>query len=82
MFEEVAKKLREVGSVDLADIFERYGLRGAEPRCPLGVPWPLQKKKKKSTSLYKKFNCTPPPQMMYIYPPPISVQFTPSPSML
>ena len=47
MFEEVAKKLREVGSVDLADIFERYGLRGAEPRCPLGGPWPLQKKKKK-----------------------------------
>ena len=46
MFEEVAKKLREVGSVDLADIFERYGLRGAEPRCPLGVPWPLPKKKK------------------------------------
>ena len=29
MFEEVAKKLREVGSVDLADIFERYGLRMA-----------------------------------------------------
>lgn len=29
MFEEVAKKLREVGSVYLADIFERYGLRMA-----------------------------------------------------
>ena len=29
MFEEVAKKLREVGSVDLADIFERYGQRMA-----------------------------------------------------
>ncbi|KAM4099093.1 hypothetical protein ACJW30_07G129000 [Castanea mollissima] len=29
MFEEVAKKLREVGSVDLAEIFERYGLRMA-----------------------------------------------------
>ena len=29
MFEEVAKKLREVGSIDLADTFERYGLRMA-----------------------------------------------------
>ena len=29
MFGEVAKKLREVGSVDLVDIFERYGLRMA-----------------------------------------------------
>ena len=29
MFGEVAKKLREVGSVDLSDIFERYGLRMA-----------------------------------------------------
>ena len=29
MFEEVAMKLREVGSVDLADIFERYGQRMA-----------------------------------------------------
>ena len=29
MFEDVAKKLREVGSVDLADIVERYELRMA-----------------------------------------------------
>ena len=29
MFEEVAKKLREVGLVDLAEIFERFGMRMA-----------------------------------------------------
>ena len=46
---------------------------GAEPRCPLGGPWPLQKKKK-SPPTYRQILIGP-TNDVHLAPSPISVQY-------
>ena len=59
------------------DVISSHLHAGAEPHCPLGGPWSLQKKKKGPPAYIEILIGAP--NDVHLAPPPIPVQFTPRP---